>query len=438
MANSKTKASPDTVGAVSSSISAQAPSDFSVSVAQNTGANVFLLMASQACFTATSMTFIAFAGLAGRMIAGDPALATLPVSLTMVVVALSTGPLSVLMQKYSRRRVFILSAFSGIFGALVAASGLYFDNFILFCAATLFIGPFQASAQYYRFAAGESVSPTKAPRAISLVLIGGIFAALLAPFGSGFFIDNLLPYTFVGAFIFTACVGVLALVPLSLLKTPGSNQKSSPLDTAAAVEKEEIERPLAAIAKQPAFIAAVVNGALGYAMMVFVMTATPIAMVDFCGFSSSTSTKVISAHVIAMFLPSLFTGNLIIRFGVLPVLLAGHMFFAIAFITALSGIQLGNFSMALIALGLGWNFCYVGGTTLLTRAHNSAERGRVQGLNEMLVFGFSAIASLAAGAILRYYGWAIVNQTAFILLVLATTVTILWAAKAKTAGTVTP
>lgn len=404
----------------------------------DTGINVFLLMASQACFTATSMTFIAFAGLAGRMIASDPAFATLPVSLSMVVVALSTGPLSVLMQKYSRRRVFILAAISGIAGALIAATGLYLENFILFCAATVFIGPFQASAQYYRFAAGESVNPSKAPRAISLVLIGGIFAALLAPFGSGFFIDTILPYTFVGAFLFTACVGVLVLVPLSLLKVPETGSDGTQSDVDDKHSPEEAARPLSVIVKQSSFIAAVVNGALGYAMMVFVMTATPIAMVDFCGFASSTSTKVISAHVIAMFLPSLFTGSLIIRFGILPILLAGHMFFALAFITALSGIQLGNFSVALIALGLGWNFCYVGGTTLLTRVHRPTERGRVQGLNEMLVFGSSAVASLAAGAILRYFGWAIVNQTAFIILVLATSVTIFWAFSRKTTSVATP
>jgi len=415
------------------------PSEISASPPPGaTGINVFLLMASQACFTATSMTFIAFAGLAGRMIASDPAFATLPVSLSMVVVALSTGPLSVLMQKYSRRRVFILAAISGIVGALIAATGLYLENFILFCVATVFIGPFQASAQYYRFAAGESVNSSKAPRAISLVLIGGIFAALLAPFGSGFFIDTVLPYTFVGAFLFTACVGVLVLVPLSLLKVPETGSDGTQSDNGDRYSPEEAARPLSVIAKQSSFIAAVVNGALGYAMMVFVMTATPIAMVDFCGFASSTSTKVISAHVIAMFLPSLFTGSLIIRFGILPILLAGHMFFAVAFITALSGIQLGNFSVALIALGLGWNFCYVGGTTLLTRVHRPIERGRVQGLNEMLVFGSSAVASLAAGAILRYFGWAVVNQTAFIILVMATSVTIFWAFSGKTTSVATP
>ncbi len=397
------------------------------------GANVYLLMASQAGFTSTSMTFIAFAGMAGRQIAADPAFATLPVSLTMVVVALSTGPISVLMQRYSRRRIFLLGALSGVIGALVAALGLYLEDFILFCMATLFIGPFQASAQYYRFAAVESVSAIKAPRAISLVLLGGVFAALLTPFGSDFFINSILPYTFVGAFIFSACVSAAVLVPLLRLETPDVEQTTEQNRDTPEVAATPA-RSLPQIIKQPAFIAAVANGALGYAMMAFVMTATPIAMVEYCGFSASASSKVISVHVIAMFLPSLFTGSLIIRFDVLPILLAGHAFFALSFLTALSGIQLGNFSLALIALGLGWNFCYIGGTTLLTRVYLPAERGRVQGLNEMLVFGSSAMASLAAGVILQYFGWFVVNQAAFALLVIAASITIFWAITSKTTG----
>lgn len=400
--------------------------------------NVFLLMASQACFSATSMTFIAFAGVAGRMIADDPAFATLPVSLTMVVVALSTGPLSMLMQKYSRRGIFLLGALGGAIGACLAALGLYLEDFILFCAATIFIGPFQASAQYYRFAAVESVSATKSPRAISLVLLGGVFAALLAPFGSDFFVSTILPYTFVGAFVFTACVSLLVMIPLALLKAPNYEQTERKENDPGRVDHAKKTRPLGEIIRQPAFVVAVINGALGYAMMAFVMTATPIAMVEFCGFSASTSSWVISAHVIAMFLPSLITGDLIIRFGVLPILLWGHAFFAAAFLTALSGIQLGNFSLALIALGLGWNFCYIGGTTLLTRVYQPSERGRVQGLNEMLVFGSSAVASLAAGVILQYFGWAVVNQAAFAMLVVAAAITILWAIRSKTAGVVAP
>lgn len=393
--------------------------------------NVIYLMAAQACFSATSMTYIAFAGLAGKMIASDPAFATLPISLTMIMVALSTGPLSMLMQKFSRKRVFVFCAFSGLTGSLIAALGVYFQDFLLFCLATVFIGPFQASAAYYRFAAGESVSHKKSPRAISLVLIGGIAAALLTPLGNSFFNDLLLPYTFVGAFIFSACVCVLVLLPLSLFQNPEPEKAHDFKDSQTGRPEDDIARPLPVIARQLSFVAAVVNGALGYAMMVFVMTATPIAMVDFCGFSAGTSTKVISAHVIAMFLPSLFTGNLIMRFGLLPILLMGHVFFAIAFLTALSGIELGHFSVALIALGLGWNFCFVGGTTLLTRVHRPSEKGRVQGLNEILIFGATALSSLAAGAILRYFGWNIVNQAAFVMLVIATAITIYWGLRYK-------
>lgn len=406
--------------------------------------NVMYLMTAQACFSATSMTYIAFAGLAGGMIASDRALATLPISLTMVFVALSTGPLSLLMQKYSRQRVFLACAFSGLVGALVAALGVYTEDFVLFCAASLFLGPFQASAAYYRFAAGESVSTSRAPRAISLVLLGGIFAALVTPAGNEYFNELFLPYTFVGAFVFSAVASIIAFIPLSLLKKTGGQEAATTVQSAERGKAEELDagnnnadndgeaRPLSVIARQPAFVAAVANGGLGFAMMVFVMTATPIAMVDFCGFASSTSTKVVSAHVIAMFLPSLFTGNLIMRFGVLPILLCGHILFAVAFIAALSGIELANFSVALVALGIGWNFCFIGGTTLLTRVHRPEEKGKVQGLNEVLIFAATALASLAAGAILRFYGWAIVNQAAFVMLVLAASVTIYWGVRHKT------
>lgn len=392
--------------------------------------NVGFLMAAQACFSATSMTFIAFAGLVGAMIAPEPALATLPISLAMIVVAVSTAPLSVLMQKYSRKGVFLACAAAGILGALLAALGVYLQDFLLFCLATLLIGPYQASAAYYRFAAGESVAPSRAPRAISLVLIGGIFAALLVPTGNEFFNELFLPHTFMGAFVFSAVVAALALIPLLLMRKRSGEENKT--DDNNVEDMGPAARPLSVVVRQPAFAAAVANGALGYAMMVFVMTATPIAMVEFCGFASSTSTQVISAHVIAMFLPGLFTGNLIMRFGVLPIMLTGHCLFAIAFITALSGIELANFSVALIALGIGWNFCFVGGTTLLTTLHQPNEKGRVQGLNEMLVFGSTAIASLAAGAILRYFGWVVVNQAAFVMLAIAASITIYWGLRHKT------
>lgn len=397
--------------------------------------NVGLLMAAQACFSATSMTFIAFAGLVGAMIAPSPALATVPISCSMVVVALSTAPLSVLMQKHGRKTVFLGSAVSGVLGGLLAAYAVYIQSFPVFCLSTVPIGVFQASAAYYRFAAGESVSGSSAPRAISLVLLGGIAAALLAPAGNSFFNELLLPHTFMGSFVFSAVVAAIALLPLLLLRKPPppvfhANEEGNNIDSADAQTEEA--RPLSEIVRQPAFAAAVANGALGYAMMVFVMTATPIAMVEFCGFASSTSTSVISAHVAAMFLPALFTGSLIMRFGLLPILLCGQALFAVAFATALAGIELFNFSVALIALGVGWNFCFVGGTTLLTRLHRPSEKGRVQGLNEMLVFTATALASLASGAILRFFGWAMVNQSAFFILAIAAVITIYWGSRHKT------
>lgn len=394
--------------------------------------NVFLLMASQACFLAYSLTMITFAGLSGKLIAADPALATLPISLSLITTALATGPISLLMQKYGRKRVFLTGAVSGLVGGIIAAFGLYVGNFPIFCFASLFIGPFQASAQYYRFAAGESVDTSKAPRAISLVLAGGLFAAVLTPIGNGFFNTLLAPHTFVGAFIFTALVATIALLPLFFLKPIGHKviENAGAKHDEENVDHNEASRPMGRIIKQPAFLVAAINGALGYAMMTFVMTATPLAM-QICGFTTDVSANVITAHAMAMFFPSFFTGSLITRFGILPILLLGQSMFAIAFITALSGITLGDFSVALIALGLGWNFCFLGGTTLLTRVHRASEKGRVQGLNEMLVFGSSAVSSLAAGVILRFFGWQIVNQAAFVMLVIAATVTILWAVRGR-------
>lgn len=394
---------------------------------------VFLLMFAQACFLAYSMTMIAFSGLAGKMIATDPALATVPVSLTLIVTAISTGPISGLMQRFSRRTIFIAGATSGVMGALLAAFAVYRQDFYLFCFATLLIGPFQASAQYYRFAAGESVAAEKAPRAISLVLLGGLFAALVTPTGNGFLNDYFAPYTFVGAFVFSASMALLVFVPLVLLPRSKTASARQNMGTTAVptVAAEEDARPFGVIARQPGFLVAVINGALGYAMMVFVMTATPLAM-EVCGFSPDTSSQVIAMHVVAMFLPSLFTGSLIMRFGVFPVLVTGQALFAIAFLSANAGILLWDFSVALIALGLGWNFCFVGGTSLLTRMHRDSEKGRVQGFNEMLVFGSSAVASLAAGAIHAMFGWNTVNQAAFVILAIAAVITILWGIRRKT------
>jgi hypothetical protein len=381
--------------------------------------NVLVLMIAQACYLSCSMTLVTFSGLAGEVLATNKAFATLPMSLTIVSTALSTGPMSMLMQWRSRRFGFRLGAVAGVIAAAVAAYGVYSGSFLPLCIGAAGFGPFQSSAQYYRFAAAESVEASGAPRAISLVLIGGLLGALLAPGLTRWFNEVFLPVSMLGAFVFTGVVAAFVLVPVALFR-PLEKGFHAGADT----DTPDAGRPLSVIARTPGFLVAVLNGALGFAMMSFVMTATPLAM-KACGLVNE-SLGVIQGHVIAMFLPSLFTGSLIQRFGVLPVLLMGHAFFALAFITALSGIEILNFSVALIALGLGWNFCFVGGSTLLTRVHTDAEKGRVQGLNEFLVFGTTAAASLSAGVILQHFGWRLVNQSAFVMLVLAAGVTIVW------------
>jgi len=382
--------------------------------------NVRLLTVSQACFLACSMTFVTFAGLSGKQLAADPSYATLAMSFAVLSTALSTGPMSMLMQRTSRRFGFRLGSVFGVLAGLLGALSLAVGNFWLLCGAALMMGPFQSSAQYYRFAAAESVPASEAPRAISMVLIGGLFAALIVPSITSWFNFQFEESTYIGAFVFIACAAALVMVPISFY---------TPLEKPLGVEHESLNsaatRPLSEIIRIPKFLIAVINASLGYAMMAFVMTATPLATQAY-GFGSEISSRVIQGHVIAMFLPSLFTGHLISRFGIISILLSGHAFFAIAFITALSGTDVWHFTVALIALGLGWNFSFVGGSTLLTEVHSDSEKGKVQGLNEFIVFGLSALASFAAGVILSRYGWNMVNQAAFVLLVVVVSVTALW------------
>ncbi|WP_308909247.1 MFS transporter [Pseudokordiimonas caeni] len=374
--------------------------------------NVPLLILAQACYLATSMTSIAFGGLAGGMLAADPAWATLPISLTVVSTALVTGRLSGLMQRTSRQAGFRLGALAGLVGALVAMWAIYDRSFPLLCLSSLLFGPFNASAQYYRFAAGESVAPTEAPRAMSYVLLGGIAAAFIVPAATGWLNDAFMPYSFMGAYFFIMLVTLFTQVPIALLK---------PIEAHAAAATDGSTgdaRPLKEIVRTSAFIAAFVNSATGYAMMAFVMTATPLAM-ESCGLLPGQSASVIQGHVVAMFLPSLFTGRLIERFGVVTILFAGHFFFLLAFVLALMGIEVYNFSLALIALGIGWNFCFIGGSSLLTHVHRPSEKGRVQGLNETMVFTVTAVASLGAGAALSSIGWAGMNMLTFVFLACA-------------------
>ena len=260
------------------------------------------------------------------------------------------------------------------------------------------MGIYQATTQYYRFAAVESAPSNYVSRAVSLVLLGGVISALIGPSMAVASRDLLAPVQFAGAFAVASGVSILALVPLAFLKIP------RPAEDASA----EGARPLGIIMRQPAFVAAVLNAATSYGLMILVMTATPLAMTA-CAFPIADTGSVIQWHVLAMFVPSFFTGTLIHRFGVLNILYTGMALFAASAAFATSGIALLNFGGALILLGVAWNFLFVGGTTLLTEAYRPNEKAKTQGVNEFIVFASAATGSFSSGGLFHVSGWDAVN-----------------------------
>lgn len=381
--------------------------------------NVYLLALAQACLLSTTMTVVTYAGLAGKILAPSPALATLPIALTILATALTTGMMSGFMGRHSRKAGFFLGIAFGIIGALIAFTAIWLSSFWLLCVGVACIGIFSASGQYYRFAAIESMPDNESGKAVSIVMLGGLLAAVVAPSITGIFMDLFQPNIYMGAFLFMAFIILCAILPISRLelRAPVVNEEESVADT---------PRPLSKVMRQKVFLAAVLNSAAGFAIMSFVMSATPLAM-ETCGFGPDLSKHVIQAHVIAMFLPSLFTGYLIDKLGVVKILLSGHVLLAIALVVAYLGIEIENFSIALVFIGIGWNFCFIGGTSLLVRSYKMSEKSKVQGLNETLVYICQGTASLSSGAVLYYLGWVSLIQIAIVILAITSVFTILYA-----------
>ena len=377
--------------------------------------NVSLLAACQAMLFTNSATLIAINGLAGLALAPWKSLATLPVTCWVVGSALTTVPASLYMKRVGRRKGLMHGASVGILGALVCALAIWLQNFWLLCAGTLVWGTYNAFGQYYRFAAAEVASADFRPTAISLVLAGGLVGGILGPTTSRFTVDLLGP-RFMGAYLALIVFSLAAIALLSFTRIPEPT----------AAEKAAPGRPMREIAAQPKFIVAVLAAAIGYGVMNFLMTSTPIAM-GVCGHPYSDAAFVISSHVIGMFAPSLVTGRLIRMFGVLPLMLAGAVLNAAAIAIALSGVGVAQFWWALVALGVGWNFLYVGGTTLLTETYRPEERARAQGANEFAIFFMMALSSLASGMIVTNAGWEKVNYAA-LPLVAVVAIAILWLA----------
>ncbi|HVQ62202.1 MAG TPA: MFS transporter [Burkholderiales bacterium] len=359
-----------------------------------------MLAACQALLFTNNATVIALNGLAGYALASNKALATLPVTGWVVGGALSTFPMSLLMKRIGRRAGFTVGALIGMVGASICSLALVQGNFWLFCLGAMVFGVYNAVGQYYRFAAADAASAEFKPKAISLVLAGGLVGGIVGPEVSKHTID-VLGTSYLGAYL--SLIGFLVLVVgvVQLLDIP------SP----AGDDLEVSSRPLREIMAQPVFIVAAMSAAIGYGVMNLLMTATPLAM-RLCGHPYSAAASVIGWHVVGMFGPSLFTGNLIRRFGVLQVMTAGALIFYAVVAIALSGISVPHFWVALVLLGIGWNFLYIGGTTLLTDACSPAERAKTQGANDSIIFLTMMITSFGSGVLIDAKGWEALNWLA--------------------------
>ena len=362
--------------------------------------NVSLLVGCQAMLVATAITLVALNGLAGLILAPVKSLATLPITCWVIGAAIATFPASLLMKRVGRVRGFDVGNAIGVIGALVCASGLWLGNFWLLCAGTLIFGAYNGIGQYYRFAAAEVAAPENRANSISWVLAGGLAGAVIGPLLSRYTVDALEP-RYLGAYLGTILFLLAASALLRLVRIP--------LPTAE--ERTAKGRPLLVIAREPKFIVAVVGSAIGYAVMNFLMTATPLAM-EVCGHPFDATAAVISAHAVGMMAPSFVTGTLIKRFGILPIMFVGALLNVIAIVVALAGIEVAHFGLSLLLVGVGWNFLFIGGTTLLTECCRPEERAKVQGANDLTVFVLQALSSLAPGVIVTHAGWEKVNLSA--------------------------
>ncbi len=369
--------------------------------------NAAVLAMAQAIYGAVTMAVVVTAGLAGFQLSPDPAWATLPMSMMIIGTATTTFPISLLMKRVGRRTGFVACALAGACGGLLGAYAIYQRSFALFLAGAFLIGIYQASASYYRFAAADLASPTFRPKAISWVMTGGIVAAVFGTLLVNSTVDLFAPVIFAGTWVAMAGLALIGAVILLAVDIPYKE------DIATATG-----RPLSVIARQPRYIVAALTGMLAYGIMMLVMTATPVAMLG-CGFSVQDSGWVIQWHALAMFVPSFFTGGLIARFGAARISAIGMLLLTGAAISGLLGIGFENFAVGLVLLGLGWNFGFIGGTTLLTTTYEPAERNKAQGLNDFLVFGTTALTSLGAGKLLAWFGWSAVNYAVFPMVALA-------------------
>ncbi len=376
--------------------------------------NVTILVMAQAILGAQMPMIFIIGGLAGQSLSPNACFATLPISLIVLGSMLAATPVSYIMQTYGRRAGFWLGTMSGAIGGAIGAYGLYLNSFTVFLLGSFITGIYMSAQGFYRFAAADTASDDFRPKAISYVMAGGLAAALIGPQLVKMTVDAYV-VPFLGTYLAVIGVNIVGSVLFLFLDIPKPPVPSQD----APKGRSRLE-----LLKTPRIAVAVICAMVSYALMNLVMTSTPLAVVG-CGYDKSTAADVVSAHVLAMYIPSFFTGHLIARFGVEKVVAAGLVILAGAGAVALQGVDLGNFFVALILLGLGWNFGFIGATTMLAGAHTVEERGRMQGLNDMLVFGLVTVASLASGGLMNCSGgnpvdgWSAVNMAKIPFLALA-------------------
>lgn len=390
--------------------------------------NVPLLTVAQGLFmTVQSMGTVTLPLAALAMLAPKwQWLATMPLFLNHAGIMSLTIPASLLMARIGRRWGFTIGALLSLLFGATAALAVWLQSFELLCVSAFLKGSAAAFAHYYRFAAADVSPPSLKPRAISYVMAGGVAAGFIGPELAKITVDWFAPVTFMGVFVALALVAASSLFLLQALSIP-------PL---TATEKAKGGRTLRDIARQPAFVTAVMSSMFGYAVMTLVMTSTPLAMVA-CGYGFRDTATVIQWHIIAMFLPSFITGHLIGRFGVLPIIATGALIELGCAVVNLAGIDFWNFLFANILVGLGWNFTYVGGTTLLTRTYEPIERAKVQAAHDFTVYATTATAALTSGVMHAAVGWTIINY-ATLPLMLSIVLAASWLALKQRAGRLEP
>ncbi|AOW15209.1 MFS transporter [Hydrogenophaga crassostreae] len=361
--------------------------------------NLWLLAAAQGLFLTNNVVFIAINGLVGLSLAPLGWMATLPVMGYVVGGALSTPLVARSQSAFGRKGSFQLGLLVAVVSALLCFWAAYEKNFWMLVAATVIAGYYSANGQLYRFAAAELAAPEFREKAVSLVLAGGLVGAVLGP-NLANQTRNLLDTPFAGAYLSLALVALISMAIMAFMRFPPLPPKKA---------SDDPGRPLSEIIRQPVFMVAAIGAALGYGVMNLLMAATPLAM-QVCGFEFSDAALVLEWHVIGMFAPGFFTGHLIKRFGVLPIMGVGVVLNAVCIVIALSGVDLHQFLIALFFLGVGWNFLFTGSTTLSLQAYRPEEKDRAQAAINFFVFATMAVTSFASGALVTTQGWALLNM----------------------------